>query len=199
MQKLIINHNGKKIVLPIINFQEIETLLNIPDELEIYKPIKNYPNYKVSNFGNVKNITTGLILSLNSLSNGYNVVVLINKTKKMYRIHRLVADAFLINQENKKCVDHIDGNTTNNNLTNLRWATVVENLQNSKKRSDNTSGVKGVSFSKYHKKWHARIWIDKIKIHIGYFNTLEEAKQARIRRANEAFGIFTNTCETLVV
>jgi hypothetical protein len=199
MGKLIVNHNGQKFILPVINFQEIETLLNIP-ELEIYKPIKNYPNYKVSNLGNVKNITTGLILSLNSLSNGYNVVVLSkNNKQKMCSIHRLVAEAFLTNPENKKCVDHIDGNTTNNNLTNLRWATVTENAQNSKKRSDNTSGVKGITFSKYHKKWHARIYIDKIKIHIGYFETLEEAKQARIRRANEAFGIFTNTCEKLVV
>ena len=45
-------------------------------------------------------------------------------------IHRLVAETFIPNPENKPCVDHIDGDRTNNNLTNLRWVSHKENCNN---------------------------------------------------------------------
>ena len=50
--------------------------------------------------------------------------------RKSCFIHRLVAEAFIPNPENKPCVDHIDGGRTNNNLTNLRWVTIKENNNN---------------------------------------------------------------------
>ena len=77
----------------------------------------------------------------------------------------------------------------------MRWATVIENARNSKIRSDNTSGVKGVSYHAKTKKWQARITIDGKDYHLGYYSTIEEAKQARFNKANEVFGEFKNICE----
>ena len=51
---------------------------------------------------------------------------------KKFRVHRLVADAFIPNPDNKTCFDHIDGNRTNNHITNHRWATFQENIRNMK-------------------------------------------------------------------
>jgi alkyl hydroperoxide reductase subunit AhpF len=79
----------------------------------------------------------------------------------------------------------------------LRFATSKENSQNRKLSSRNTSKVKGISFNKKAKKWHAQIMIDGISIHIGLFANLEDAKIARVNRANQAFGVYTNACEKL--
>lgn len=82
-------------------------------------------------------------------------------------------------------------------MTNLRYATHKENSRNASPRKDNTSGCKGVSFHKRRQKWQAQIKIDGISVHLGYYNTIEEASQARINKANQAFGDFVNACEKL--
>jgi hypothetical protein len=72
-------------------------------------------------------------------------------------------------------VDHIDGNPLNNRIENLRVATYSENSRNQKKRKNNTTGYKGVSFNKKYKKYTASICLDgKVKA-LGSFNTPEEA------------------------
>ena len=163
---------------------------------EEYRPIKDYSNYAVSNFGNVSNVKTGRILKAVTNGQGYYSVKLYKKGKAKTRtIHQLVAEAFLDNAENKLCVDHVDNNKLNNNISNLRWATTVENSRNAKLSKRNTSGIKGVRFNSNAKKWHAQIYIDGIRIHLGYYDNIEEAKQARINKANEAFGEFKNICE----
>lgn len=62
---------------------------------------------------------------------GYPIVSLCttNRKAKMCTIHRLVAQAFVPNPENKKTVNHIDGNKENNNVSNLEWCTNMENTQ----------------------------------------------------------------------
>ena len=115
-----------------------------------------------------------------------------NKQRISILLHRLIMNA----PEDKE-VDHIDGNTLNNNKNNLRWVTITENSMNAKISNTNTSGVKGVCFNKNNNKWIARININGIRVHLGYFETLEGAKQARQIRANEAFGVFTNACEKM--
>ena len=94
-------------------------------------------------------------------------------------------------------IDHIDNDKLNNNISNLRWATNQENQRNAKLRKDNTSGTKGVTFDKSKNRWKAQIQIDGIINHLGYYLSLEEAKQARITKANIAFGAFTNACEKI--
>ena len=146
----------------------------------------------------MKNTKTGRILKGSVNSHGYLQVCLCeNAIRKTHKIHRLVACAFINNPDNKECVDHKDNNKTNNNISNLRFATTNENQHNRKLSNNNTSNVKGISWNKKAKKWNAKIMIDGIRIHLGYYDNLEDAKIARVNRANEAFGVYTNACERL--
>ena len=165
--------------------------------IEEWKVIDGYNNnYSVSNKGNVKNNNTERILKQTINRDGYHRLSLyVDRKQKTVEIHRLVAIAFIPNPENKPCVDHINNNKIDNNVNNLRWATRSENQHNHKLSKANTSGVKGVSYDKRKKKWKAQIKLDGISIHIGYFDTIEAAKQAGIKRANKAFGVFINACE----
>ena len=90
-------------------------------EDEIWKEI-GINNYFVSNYGRIKKKEE--IRKLKPNANGY-IKITINS--KSYSVHRLVALAFIPNIENKEFVNHIDGNKTNNKLTNLEWATCLEN------------------------------------------------------------------------
>lgn len=166
---------------------------------EEYRNIVEFPNYEVSNLGNVQNKKSGRILKGGCNKGGYMKVILYDANSKKTRlVHRLMALTFIDNPEKKSFVDHINNNRSDNDLINLRWATNTENQQNSKLSSKNTSGYKGVCFDKSCNKWKASIRIDGIKIHIGNFKTIEEAKLARITRANEVFGVFTNAIEKIV-
>jgi len=166
--------------------------------MEEYKQIIDFENYEVSNLGNVRNIKTGKILKPRIDRDGYYQVCLCkDKKKKTPKIHRLVAESFIENPENKPCVDHINNDKLDNNVENLRWATLNENQYNRKINKNNTSKVKGVCFDKNRNKWRAHMKIDGISIHIGSYNTLGEAKEARVKRANEVFGVYTNECEKI--
>jgi molybdenum-dependent DNA-binding transcriptional regulator ModE len=95
--------------------------------MEEWRTIKDFPIYSVSNLGNVKNDITGQVLK-NSVKAGYCNVSLTNENnKKSFKVHRLVALAFIDNPENKSDVNHKDKNKLNNNLMNLEWMTRKEN------------------------------------------------------------------------
>ena len=96
---------------------------------EIWKDIEGYEGaYQISNFGRIKNKIKILSPQINNC--GYLRIILKNKH---YSIHRLVALAFLPNPENKPQVNHIDGNKTNNYVTNLEWVTASENQKHNYK------------------------------------------------------------------
>ena len=166
--------------------------------MEEYKTIADYENYEVSNLGNVRNKKTGRVLKPRLNIHGYYTVNLCKEGKAINKtIHRLECNAFLDNSENKPCIDHVNNDKLNNDLKNLRWCSYKENNQNSKIRKNNTSGVKGVYFHKATNKWMAYIMINGITIVLGYFENIEDARDARVAAANKAFGVFTNSCELL--
>jgi hypothetical protein len=89
----------------------------------------------------------------------------------------------------------IDGNKFNNVISNLRWATTQENQFNRAISSNNTSGVKGVSWNKRAGKWRAHVKINQQEIHLGYFDNLVDATECRRQKANELFGNYIHACE----
>lgn len=72
-------------------------------------------------------------------------------------------------------IDHIDGNKKNNQINNLRDVSNIENTKNSKKNKNNKTGYTGVWFCKKSRKYHASIWDNYKKIHLGCFDNLNDA------------------------
>lgn len=91
---------------------------------------ENYEtDYSVSTEGEVRKDTTNYILSQSSQQDYKFVTLLIKGKQKRMRVHRMVALTFLDNPENKPYVNHINGNRSDNNITNLEWVTPSENTQ----------------------------------------------------------------------
>ena len=102
--------------------------------MEVWKDIAEYENiYKVSNLGNVMSFNDkGVRLLKQEVARGYKRVTLSKcNVQKRFLVHRLVCMAFNKNAENKKCVNHIDGNKKNNKSVNLEWCTASENEKHS--------------------------------------------------------------------
>lgn len=120
-------------------------------EKEIWKSVVGYEGYyEVSNLGNVrsvdrivknKNNTTKIIKGKNHkltvAQSGYISIVLYkNCEQKVYRVHRLVAEAFIPNPQNLPQINHIDENKGNNNVENLEWCTGSYNIRTRSKKGE---------------------------------------------------------------
>ena len=101
------------------------------------------------------------------------------------RLHRYLMDC-----PDNLVIDHINHNPLDNRRDNLRICTQQENDFNKSIQCNNTSGVPGVYFVKRRNKWQAQIKINRKNIFLGYYNTIEEAAEARRLAEIEYFGEF---------
>lgn len=101
--------------------------------METWKTI--FQKYQVSDLGNVKSLNyhrekREYFLAKNKRPNGYlSVHLCVEGKEKRYLVHRLVAEAFIPNPDNKPCINHINGDKTDNRIENLEWCTQSENVQ----------------------------------------------------------------------
>lgn len=87
-------------------------------------------------------------------------------------------------------IDHINGDTSDNRLENLREATRSENSMNQRRPSNNTSGFKGVYWHKKRHEWRAAIQVYGVKKHLGVFNSAEDAYDAYVSAAKVHHGAY---------
>lgn len=108
------------------------------------------------------------------------------KNSKQEYLHRIILTA-----PEGVYIDHINGNTLDNRKENLRICTDGENVSNrTKLGTNNTSGILGVRFNNQRNKWYSEIQYQYKKIFLGYYNTKEEAIEARIKAEKTYFKEF---------
>ena len=108
---------------------------------------------------------------------------------RLYREHRL-AWMWVTGSWPADDLDHINGDRSDNRIENIRPATRSQNNANGRRPKDNTSGHKGVSFDKKRQRWHAYVSKNYKRCHVGYFETLDEARLARAAAAERFYGEF---------
>jgi NUMOD4 motif/HNH endonuclease len=156
-------------------------------EEEIWKPIKECQGYEVSNLGRVRSLKYNRerilkqVLCIGSHSSGGSGYFKVyptqpNLPKKSLRVHRLVAETFVDNPENKQVVDHINRITTDNRAVNLRW---VDHTESSLNTSRHYSDSYGISYHKDSEYFRVEVRVDNKRKYIGRRRTFEDARVLR--------------------
>ena len=161
-------------------------------ELKIYQPDPDGRRYLVSDCGRV--IALEHTSSHGQLLRPKNVSVSERSKEseypslyingKRFSHHRIIADLFVDNPEGNPCVDHIDGDRSNNAPSNLRWVTNGENLRAFRRIKENaTSRYRGVSWDTEREKWIATIMNRGSNVRLGRYEAEEDAAMAYDRAA----------------
>jgi hypothetical protein len=145
---------------------------------EIWRDIANYDGYQISNTGLVRSLKWGKsrILKQKRDGNYMRIDLMANGKKKRERIHRLVLSAFVPNIDNKPIVDHINRNTFDNTLNNLRW---VSNVESGLNTSRHFTEEYGISLQQRSGFYHVEVRTPVGRKYIGRRITLSEAKVLR--------------------
>jgi len=143
---------------------------------EIWKDINGFDGrYQVSNFGDVRNALKGFIMKSHATTKGYRQIMLQKNGKKTSRrVHRLVAQAFILDYCHKLQVNHKDLDKTNNRLYNLEMETNTGNQLHSHRARKRKRGVYPYKGGKF----LACIRVEKKLIHLGYFEKKNDAYEA---------------------
>ena len=164
--------------------------------MEEWKAIKEYPDYMASNTGKIKSLKRKNEIILKPATTrkgkGYYMIILCKHGGiKYFLIHRLIAECFIPNPENKPQVNHIDGNKKNNFVENLEWCTSSENIKHTYDilhRKPNSPNInrKGILSTKY-------IKINQIDIKTGkiintFYGSCEAARSINIKNGHIAIG-----------
>ncbi len=125
-----LNFNYKNLIKVNCKIKNIDNK-EIEDTNKEWKIIKNYPDYKISNYGDIYSLKIKKNLKNTINAGGYKTISLSNNNnKKNFLVHRLVYDTFNNITDLTKVIDHIDRNKLNNHIENLREVTQTENYYN---------------------------------------------------------------------
>lgn len=146
------------------------------DNDEVWKEIRGYEGiYEISNKGVVRRMSYNL--SKGVTYDGYPLVILTRAGKRSTKtIHRLVAEAFIDNPENKPAVNHKDGVKSNNALDNLEWATYSENTLHALR-----TGLKDKSWQDGEKNCSSKLTVEQV------LDIREKCKTMKVAKVHRDF------------
>lgn len=171
--------------------------------MEVWKKIKDFEDYEISNYGRIKSLSKTLknrfgfynskekILTSNVGYGGYKFQKIKHKS---FSIHRLVAEYFLKNIKNKNIVNHIDSNKLNNHYSNLEWVSSRENTHHYELLQKRSSNYIGVSFDKSRNKWVSKIKVNGKTINLGRFKNEIDAYN-KYKKYAEIKGLSSTYCK----
>lgn len=156
-----------------------------------WKPIPQFDTYEINELGDVRNTKHGNVLKPKLKNTGYLCYELYRDAKPhtVYQ-HRALASAFIENPEGHRFIDHRDNIRTNNQLSNLRWCSALQNAHNTKPKEG--QGVKKM----WSKQKEAYVYASRIRhkgkaYSLGVYDSEAEAKQVYIEKKNEFCGEFS--------